>query len=117
MFPVTICSELFDLDGIAILPSSTPVDVDAARRLSRTATLDGGCWITDQGATPSDETVTVSVTAPSPALLDRVRHIANTHATAIVTFPSGVYRAAIQRAQADTSALRVTLFIIARLSA
>ena len=117
MFPVTICSELFDLDGIAILPSSTPVDVDAARRLSRTATLDGGCWITDQGPTPSDETVTVSVTAPPPALLDRVRHIANTHATVVVTFPSGVYRAAIQRAQADASALRVTIFIIARLSA
>jgi len=117
VFPVTICSELFDLDGIAILPSGAPVDVGAARRLSRTATLDGGCWITDQGATPSDETVTVSVPTPSPALLDRVRHLVATHATVIVTFPSGVYRAAIQRAQADASALRVTLFIIARLSA
>lgn len=117
MFPVTICSELFDLDGIAILPSSTPVDVDAARRMSRTATLDGGCWITDQGATPSDETVTVSVTAPPSVLLARLRHIANTHATVIVTFQSGVYRAAIQRAQADASALRVTLLIISRISA
>lgn len=117
MFPVTICSELFDLDGIAILPSSTPVDVDAARRLSRTATLDGGCWISDQGPTPSDETVTVSVTAPSLALIASVRHIVATHATVVVTFPSGVYRAVIQRVQADASALRVTLLITARLSA
>ena len=117
MFPVTICSELFDLDGIAILPSSTPVDVGAARRLSRTATLDGGCWITDQGATPSDETVTVSVPTPSPALLDRVRHLVATHATVIASFPSGVYRAAIERAQCDASAMRITLLIISRISA
>ena len=117
MYPVTISSELFDPGGSVILLSRAPVDVDAARRLSRTATLDGGCYVHDQGATPSDETVTVSVPTPSPALLDRVRHLVATHATVIVTFPSGVYRAAIQRAQADASALRVTLLIISRLSA
>lgn len=117
MSTVTLTAELFDIDGVAVLPSATPVDVDAARRLSRTATLDGGCWVTDQGPTPSDETVVVTVDAPPPALLDRVRHLVAIHPTVTVAFPSGVYRAVIQRATADASALRVTLFIVARLSA
>lgn len=117
MYAVTISSELFDTAGSVTLLSRTPVDVDAARRLSRTATLDGGCYVHDQGATASDETVVISVSAPPSDQVARVRHIVATHATVIASFPSGVYRAAIERAQCDASVMRITLLIISRISA
>lgn len=59
----SICSRLFDWSGVHLFDVNV-ADSDLAttkRRVSRTATLDGGCVVVDNGFTVSDATLQIAL--------------------------------------------------------
>lgn len=59
---VSICSALFDYAGDFLVPIELDSDLShISRRVSRTATLDGGSIIVDNGYSPSDATFTIII--------------------------------------------------------
>ena len=114
---ISISSDLFDPLGARTLNVAPASEVNSgARRMSRTATLDGGCYVVDQGYTVSDETWAITINAPSPDDVAFVERIVRMHSSVRVSTPQGLFRAVAQRWSATPAALNLTLAITERLT-
>lgn len=62
MFSVTLASEVFDPRGSIVLDTKPESDLSTiSRRVTRTATLDGGVTIDDLGYCPADFLLTIQI--------------------------------------------------------
>jgi hypothetical protein len=118
---IAICSATYDTYGWRAF-AGDPADNDAgnrsgARRVSRTATLDGGCVITDGGYTDSDRTLTVSESSPSLASLEFARHVCANCPLVWVCAPDGCYLGVPDRFAVSNGALKISILIQERLDA
>jgi hypothetical protein len=66
---------------------------DWRRRVSRTATLDGGVAVTDSGFTHADRTLTIGLQGQTQATVDQLRSLCALHSAVIVMLSDGAYRA------------------------
>lgn len=109
---ISITTPDYDLNGcVYFVPAAGSKLRDNARRLSRTATLDGGCSITDQGFSHGDRTLDVRKTGVSENISDTLWYIFRTYSRVRVSLPDGCYSAAIKSVRMDKGELRASILV------
>lgn len=92
LYHIGLAARTFDPDGALLLPWRDGTETDSiARRVTRTATLDGGAAISNRGYTPADRTLTISLAGQPLALVERVRRLLRLHGNVSVSLRDGAY--------------------------
>jgi hypothetical protein len=93
---ISISAPLFDTSGNVFIRAESPrAELRAIdRRLSRTATLDGGAEIFDGGFSHADRTLIVDVEDLSRDDADNLQRMTRVYALLIVSLVEGVFEAA-----------------------
>jgi hypothetical protein len=86
------------------------------RRVSRTATLDGGCAIYDTGYTDADRTLVVSVSRPTLQDMEFADHVCRNCPEIHVHSGDGCYLGVPERFAVGNGGLRITILITERLA-
>lgn len=111
MSTMAISTILFSLDAPVMLKSEADSDLQSSsRRVSRTATLDGGCVITDSGFSHGDRTMRVK------ALIDqetgeRITSMHQSYSLLLFSVPEGVFIGAIESISIQETELSLTILI------
>lgn len=100
---------------IPALPTSTAGDI--TRRVSRTATLDGGAAFDDGGYADADRTIDLRWPTGTPALEARVQRLLKLYTRITVAIEGALYLAAPERYSAADGESRLTLLVASRLDA
>lgn len=109
---ISITTSSYDLNGQLILNEDSSSDLKSnRRRVSRTATLDGGCDITDQGFSHSDRTLRIRNENISQNNADTLWYLFQTYSLIQVSIPDGCYKAAIKDLKIDEGNLRMEILI------
>lgn len=114
-----LCTVLYAQNGDVMLDASENSELTfLSRRLSRTATLDGGCEIVDNGYTPSDGVIKIVVepTQNSPALYAQIMAIIQQFGLVTIASEQGVFLAAIESVTNPKSLLTINLLIHSQVS-
>lgn len=98
---------------INALPASTAGDI--TRRVSRTATLDGGAAFDDGGYSDADRTIDVRWATGTAADEARVQRLLKLYTRVTVAIEDALYLAAPERYTASDGQSRLTLLIASRL--
>jgi hypothetical protein len=93
---IGISTPTFDAAGARVL-SANANPWNGRRRVSRTATLDGGVVVTDMGYADGDRDITVTETDPALETVEYVRYICETYGVVVVSMADGLYYAAPKR--------------------
>jgi hypothetical protein len=88
---IAISTNIFDLNGTRIFPQKTNENLRWSRRVSRTATLDGGVSIYDTGYAPGDRDIIVRVREASREVADWMAYILKTYNKIIVSTVESVF--------------------------
>lgn len=113
---ISITTPTYDLNGSLLLPVvDNPGAESAGRRVSRTATLDGGASVTDGGFSDADRTIRVSVPSPSLEQLETARYLVKNYDTVQVSTRHGYYEAVPHRYAYDANTLSIVLLVTERL--
>jgi hypothetical protein len=103
---IGISTQIFDLQGARLfqneLNSAVLSNAAGARRVSRTATLDGGAVLYDTGFSAGDKTIDVTEKNASQAAIEWAEYIVSTYSTVTVTTKDGAYTGAPQEYYLDT---------------
>jgi hypothetical protein len=94
---ISISTKIFDLQGARYF-SRAQLDQKKLlenyrreRRVSRTATLDGGVAVYDTGYAPGDRDITVKVPNPSMVMADYMSYIVTTYNEIVVSTAESVF--------------------------
>lgn len=105
---IGISTRVYDLNG-AMVFGDDEIDAkyqltntDVKRRMSRTATLDGGVSVYDTGYAVGDRDITVRVPAASREKVDFMVYLAKTYNEVIVTTPESAFVGVPGRAYVDS---------------
>jgi hypothetical protein len=115
---IGISTITFDLDG-AFIFCNIHEDIKnraAARRISRTATLDGGAVITDGGYSDGDRTITIKQKNCAKEDVDFAKYIIENYALVVLTTEDGVFTAAPESYNVDYEVLSIKLLIKSKIS-
>lgn len=88
-----------------------------ARRVSRTATLGGGCVVYDTCYTDSDRTITVTVPSPKTADLYFADHVCRNCPRVWIFTREGVFAGVPERHAVTGGVLKITILVTDRLDA
>lgn len=118
---IGISTQIYDPNG-AVLIRRNSADAEKAnrtvrRRVSRTATLDGGCSVYDGGFSDSDRDIQVEVMSPEKALFDALGYLCRTYALLVICTEDGAFLAAPDVCQLSGSKLRFNFLVKEKLSA
>jgi hypothetical protein len=117
---ISICAPNYDPAGAVIIDADPDASElkSAERRVSRTATLDGGCVITDTGFSHADRTFTISARLDDEATEAAIRRMHQTYSLVVVSTPDGVYQGAIERVRVTKGGtITVRILVKQKLSA
>lgn len=67
---------------------------DVSRRVTRTATLDGGCAIYDNGFSDSDRDISVNITNASRTIVDFIERLIRLYSRIVITTDDGAFSVA-----------------------
>jgi hypothetical protein len=107
---VSISTLEFDIHGSVAFGVGEDSDLmQNSRRITRRATLDGGCSIVDQGFSHGDRKLDIRTTSITRDEFDVLWHIFKTYSIINVALKEGCFRAAIQsvRKHRDTTTLLI----------
>ena len=91
-YQIGLAARTFDPEGAFMLPWRDGTETDSiSRRVTRTATLDGGAAISNRGYSPADRTVTLSLEGQPLAVVERVRRLLRLHGNITVSLRDGAY--------------------------
>jgi hypothetical protein len=109
----------YDIDGPLIVNSiTTGTDVDSmARRLQRTATLDGGTEVIDHGFSHADRTLRIEVAEIDATIRDRLRDFVSLYTRLYVTVNETSWECAPLQLSASTNTMSISFYIIQKASA
>jgi len=93
---ITINTSLFNVDGNFILYNRDLVNQatgykDIERRVSRTKTLDGGVYISDNGYAVGDKTIIVTLKQPTKIMIDKIELLTTLNSEFILSTDQGVF--------------------------
>lgn len=109
---IVLSTPTFDIDGFVVLHEDGNTDTDArTRRVSRTATLDGGVVLTDSGFSHGDRTFNISVAGVTKALYDSLAHLQENYPEIIIATAEGMFTGAIQSLSQSRGTMRVSILI------
>lgn len=117
---IGISTQTYDIIG-AWLFMNTDHDNDmknrsGGRRVSRTATLDGGATVYDAGYSDGDRTINAVENWASEAAVAFARYIVEHYTSVAVTTEDGAYKAVPSSYQLNNGNLRMELLITEKLS-
>ena len=116
---ISLCTALFNVNGDVLLEASEESDFTfLARRLNRTATLNGGTVIVDNGFTASDGTIKIIVDAAlnSAELYAQVSAIIRQFGMVTIAMQDGCFLAAIETITNKKTELNINLLIKSQLA-
>lgn len=115
---ISLCTVLFNVNGDVFLTASEDSDVVyLSRRLSRTATLDGGSIIVDNGFTASDGTIRLVITPDNNSIdiYRKITDIIKQYGLVTVASIEGVFLAAIESVVNSKTTLTIKLLVKSQL--
>jgi hypothetical protein len=110
---ICISSPTYDLSGsvwLTVDPAVTKFE-ECQRRVSRTATLDGGCLIFDNGFSDSDRTIPIGFLDMTNAQEDSLRYLFQTYPLLCLAIPSGFLLGAIERMTVDNGKATMSFLV------
>ncbi len=114
---ISLCSSLFDYSGDhRIEADMSKSDLSTLfRRVSRTATLDGGALIVDNGYSVSDATFSISVPNLSPA--DRLALLVTLQRHSLLTLSckTGCYSGVVERVD-ESQGFKISFLVKSQLT-
>jgi hypothetical protein len=115
---VSICPTLFSPNHVFVKVSLDSDFSYLARRLNRTATLDGGAFIADNGYSPSDGTIKIVIDAShnSPVTADKLALILQQFGMVTVASKHGLFLAAFESITPSKNQLSVKFLIKSKLA-
>ena len=114
---ISISTTTFDLDGSRVFNShDEPVLTAISRRVTRTATLDGGVSIYDGGMTDGDRDIVVGIANPSEYDVKFCEYIARNYSEVTVICSEGAFLADPVTPSYSNSKLKFTLYIKEKIS-
>jgi len=114
---ISISAPTFDLDGSLLLRGSARSDLfSQSRRVSRTATLDGGVYLDDMGFTHGDRTLRITVKADSLKTIDALAYLHRTYAQLMVATIEGVFLGAISQISVTNGDIIITYLVKEKLT-
>lgn len=114
---IVLSSRVFDLDGFLSLDvSADSTQFDKVRRVTRTATLDGGAFITDFGYTDSDRTMTFRLNKLDRDTQRAVERFLRTYSEVGISCYDGFYIGALSDTTVSGGVLTLTFLVKERLS-
>lgn len=90
---------------------------DRTRRVTRTATLDGGAVLLDQGYSVADRTLSIVVEGASLAQIEALSAMVELYPLVTVATREGVFVAALSQSVYTSGALTVTALVTSKRSA
>lgn len=116
---VAISSVEFSATAHLLFEAAEDSDIEnTSRRVSRTATLDGGCLITDDGFSNADTTFNLASKDPlSEYDLAILRTLHQDHSLVVASLPTGVYKGVISRFKTVKGLASLTILAKEKLSA
>lgn len=117
---IGLAAQTYDIDGARIFRDTDRFKDQAnrkgGRRVSRTATLDGGVSISDMGYSDGDRTLAVVVPGASEELIAFAEYLIRTYALITITTGDGAYEAAPETHNVSDGTLTLTLLIAEKIS-
>jgi hypothetical protein len=86
------------------------------KRLSRSATLDGGCVISDNGMTDADRTFIFLISQASPTSLDDLWALFLTESLIHLSCPEGVFSGYLEKVKIEGSDADVSFLVYEKLT-
>lgn len=107
----SICTDLFSQSGAFIVEmgSKSVVD-DIKRRVSRTATLDGGATTVDLGYSDSDRSF--SIITKDVLAATEIREKARTHSNFTLSVKSGFFRCTLEKITFSSGEAKISLLAV-----
>lgn len=114
---ISLSSVTFDLDGSVVLHNTDRSDLtNTERRVTRTATLDGGVVLADMGYVDGDRTLRVSVRNPSLELEGQTAYLQRTYPLVIMTCREGGFLGTIATMQHRRGELSIDFLVKEKLT-
>lgn len=108
---ISLSAMVYDFDGSVRIPMQPGSQIrDNTRRVSRTATLDGGCSVVDQGFSHSDREFRVVGRELSRSKIETLWNLFVEHGQVYVMTWEGGFEGVIQRVQ-DREELDLLVYI------
>lgn len=116
---ISITAINYSLTGEVLFDAAEDSDIEnTTRRVGRTATLDGGCLITDGGFSDADRTFKISSKSPLPdSQVAMLRTFHQDHSLVSVALPGGVYKGVIQQFRNANNAVSLNILCKEKISA
>lgn len=108
---ISLCSSLFDYSGNYLLEAENDTDLShVARRVSRTATLDGGCVIVDNGYTASDATFSIVIRNIDATTRLGLLGLIQRHSALVFATPENVFLGVVEKVD-DTDKMKIRFLV------
>lgn len=117
---IGVAAPIFDVEGARVFRSGD-LEKEAdnrrgSRRVSRTATLDGGVAVADLGYSDGDRDVNIREPEASAASVDFARYIVETYGTVIISTADGAYEAVPDTFSVDDGTLTLKMLVKLKIS-
>lgn len=114
---IAFATPTFDLNGSVTLKKTSKSDIETIeRRVTRTATLDGGVEIADMGFTHGDRTLNIRARKESLETEAAIKYLLVNYPIVVCTTRDGVFHGAIERMNRNQGELNVTFLIQEKIS-
>ena len=102
--------------GFVILDMNTAPPRDGSRRLSRTATLDGGAVITDGGVTDADRSFDFTAIQAPEETIETLWAMFQAEDLVHLSCPEGVFSGYLQRVKISASGVNISFMVYEKLT-
>lgn len=109
MFYIGLSSKAYDPTGVVLIPARDSDISSVSRRVTRTATLDGGASIVNRGYSPADRTLKVSLRFVQPPVLATAIYLLKTHGQLVISLPDGCFTGTASSFNQSNQTLEVLL--------
>lgn len=105
---IGVSTRIFDLNGARVFRADEIdakyelTNTDVQRRMSRTATLDGGVAVYDTGYAPGDRDITIRVLNATKDVIDFMLYLVQTYSEILVTTAESAFVGVPGRAYVDS---------------
>lgn len=114
---IGIASRTFDpLGAVSVESPRTPHELPVTRRVTRTATIDGGAVVYDGGATALDSQIKISIKPVSNETATALHRLVELYPRVSISIPGGCYEASPESCEMNGAELRATFLIVGVLS-
>jgi hypothetical protein len=96
---ISVCTKEFDLLGSFIISERLGIVGNRdtlTRRISKSATLDGGVFINDGGLSHGDRSFQIQLNSPSQSLIDTIKYMIEYHSDFTISKEDGLFSGVIE---------------------